>query len=393
MDRIFVGIDIGKEFHWAVARNDEGEELLSRRVENREGDIRLLLQEVNRFGRSSLWAVDVAQGHVSLCAAVLLEKGQEVLFVPGFVVNRSRTALAGEGKTDRKDARVIAENARFRRDLEHLRPRDENLAELGLLVSHRRDIVADRVRMICRLRERLGAFLPGLERVLDFRNRGALELIRRYPTPAKIRRSGRKRICAYLAGVGVRKADDLAQKALRAARDQSLRLPGETVGAALVCELAEEILRTDERLSKLDEKIADHFFLHPQAKIIESLPGMGPRLGAEFLVSVGDISFFSGPDKLAAYAGLAPVSCDSGKRQGFRRRARGGNRALKCVFYRAAFASLRHPSSRACYDRKRAEGKKHQQALIALARRRVNVLWAMLRDGTLFSESEPILTN
>lgn len=167
MDRIFVGIDIGKEFHWAVARNDEGEELLSRRVENEEGDIRLLLQEVNRFGRSSLWAVDVAQGPVSLCAAVLLEKGQEVLFVPGFVVNRSRTALAGEGKTDRKDARVIAENARFRRDLEHLRPRDENLAELGLLVSHRRDIVADRVRMICRLRERLGALFPGLERVLD----------------------------------------------------------------------------------------------------------------------------------------------------------------------------------------------------------------------------------
>jgi hypothetical protein len=42
------------------------------------------------------------------------------------------------------------------------------------------------------------------------------------------------------------------------------------------------------------------------------------------------------------------------------------------------------PESQAFYDRKRAEGKRHTQALIALARRRVNVVWAMLRDATTF---------
>lgn len=60
---------------------------------------------------------------------------------------------------------------------------------------------------------------------------------------------------------------------------------------------------------------------------------------------------------------------------------------LKRVFYQAAFASLRTPESRAFYDRKRREGKRHRQAVIALARRRVNVLWAMLRDGTSFESS------
>jgi transposase len=64
---------------------------------------------------------------------------------------------------------------------------------------------------------------------------------------------------------------------------------------------------------------------------------------------------------------------------------RGGNKFLKRVFFLSAFASLRCSAhSRAFYDRKRAEGKRHTQALIALARRRVNVLWAMLRDGTTF---------
>jgi transposase len=104
---------------------------------------------------------------------------------------------------------------------------------------------------------------------------------------------------------------------------------------------------------------------------------------------VGDLSAFESADRLAAYAGLVPAALDSGKRVGNHRRMRGGNKVLKRVFYQSAFASLRSsPHSRVFYDRKRAEGKKHTQALIALARRRVNVLWAMLRDGTTF-EARP----
>src|SRR4051812_6373596 len=53
---------------------------------------------------------------------------------------------------------------------------------------------------------------------------------------------------------------------------------------------------------------------------------------------------------------------------------RGGNKVLKRVFYQSAFASLRSaPEARAFYDRKRAEGKRHTQALIALARRRITM--------------------
>jgi hypothetical protein len=110
-----------------------------------------------------------------------------------------------------------------------------------------------------------------------------------------------------------------------------------------------------------------------------------PFLGAEFLVVVGNLSAFASADHLAAYSGLVPAANDSGKRVGNNRRMRGGNKNLKRIFYQAAFASLRSsPESRAFYDRKRAEGKRHIQALIALARRRVNVIWAMLRDGTTF---------
>lgn len=59
---------------------------------------------------------------------------------------------------------------------------------------------------------------------------------------------------------------------------------------------------------------------------------------------------------------------------------------INSVFYQAAFTSLARPDSRAFYDRKRAEGKRHHQAIIALAKRRVNVLWAIFRNRTPFRE-------
>lgn len=140
---------------------------------------------------------------------------------------------------------------------------------------------------------------------------------------------------------------------------------------------------------------SDGVFCPAEARILASLPvaSLGPVLGAEFLVSVGDLSAFESADRLAAYAGLVPAAHDSGKRVGNDRRMRGraplaGNKVLKRVFYQSAFASLRSsPESRTFYDRKRREGKRHTQSLIALARRRVNVLWAMLRDGTTFHKS------
>ncbi|CAM5657215.1 Transposase OS=Streptomyces aurantiogriseus OX=66870 GN=GCM10010251_93720 PE=4 SV=1 [Streptomyces aurantiogriseus] len=56
----------------------------------------------------------------------------------------------------------------------------------------------------------------------------------------------------------------------------------------------------------------------------------------------------------------------------------------------SALTSVRYdPNSRAFYDRKRAEGKRHTQAVIALARRRVNVLWALIRDGRFYEVAPP----
>jgi transposase len=385
MDRVWVGIDAGKEVHWAHVLDASGEKLLSRKVENDEADLAKLIDEALSFADEVVWAIDQPGGGATLLLGLLWEREQRVLYIPGLTVERSRDTYPGESKTDARDAHVIADQARMRPDLEELTAGEGELAELQILLARRRDLVTDQTRTINPLRDALLSSFPALERALDLNNRGALTLVSHYQVPAQIRRAGRKRIATYLRNRGVKGADALSGQALTAAKAQSVTLPAEDVTARIVAELAAEVLSLKESLKTLDEELEKRFFARKEARVLTSLPGVGVILGAEFLVRAGDLSAFESADKLAAYAGLVPAAHDSGKRVGNDRRMRGGNKALKYVFYQSAFASLRSsPESRAFYDRKRAEGKRHTQTLIALARRRVNVLWAMLRDGTTF---------
>ncbi len=385
MDNAWADIDAGKEFHWARVVGIEGETLLSRKVENDEADLRKLIGEVLPLAEEITWATDQPGGTAALLLALLWERNQKVIYIPGLTVDRARDTYRGESKTDAQDAYVIADQARMRGDLSELQANEGELAELQLLISRRRDLVTDRSRIITRLREALLALFPALERTLDLNNSSALTLVAHYQTPTALRRAGYKRVATYLKNRGIKGADTLAKKALAAAESQSAVLPAQDVASAIVAELAREALVLKQRIERVDEELKHRFFIRPEASILTSLPGMGPVLGAEFLVAAGDLSAFSSADQLAAYAGLVPAAHDSGKRAGNDHRMRGGNKVLKRAFYQSAFASLRtSPVSRAYYDRKRREGKRHTQAVIALARRRVNVLWAMLRDGTTY---------
>ena len=100
----------------------------------------------------------------------------------------------------------------------------------------------------------------------------------------------------------------------------------------------------------------------------------------EPLAVAGGLNRFATGDQLASAAGLAPALQQSGKVR-YLQRATSGDRTLKMIFYQSAFCALQRDAvSRAYYDRKRREGKTHHQAVIALARRRINVLHAILRS-------------
>jgi transposase len=335
---VFIGIDVAEEVHWAGAMDRDARVLFSQAVDNDPGAIGALIDRIEGLeARSTRTAVDMLGGAANLVCTMLAEAGLPLVHTPGLAVNRARQGIrGGERKSDPKDAAVIAELARTRPDLRAVDPPRPLDAEIRLLVSRRRELVTEQTRRAGRLRDLLSGLFPA--------------------------------------------------EAVRAAKAQSVTIPGARLRAEIIADIPREALAARDRLKAVDQPIRERLAAHPDAALILSMPGMGATLTAEFIALVGRIDRFDSADALAAAAGLAPVLRQSGKTS-FLRRATGGDKALKRVFYQAAFTSLGRPDSRAFYDRKRAGGKRHHQAVIALARRRINMLWAILRNREPFREN------
>lgn len=385
---VVVGIDVAKETHWVEIKVAEsGKVLASYPVENMPAAIAELIEAIQaaegEHGPARV-GLDLLGGVATLLEAMLLEAGLTVVHVPGVTVSEARRGtVGGEQKSDPKDARVIADQLRLRDDFRELTRMREDDVELRLLVNRRSEIVADQTRRAARLRELLAAIHPQLEATVDVTSKTGLWLLSRFVTPAEIRQAGRRRLVTHLGKLKNIKSTIIAsvtEAALEAAHAQQLSVPGEAVAADLIRGLAAEMLTARDQLALIDKRIDGVLDRHPDAALIRSLPGMGATLTAEFLAITGGIDRYPSGDQLAAAAGIAPVRRQSGK-VSFLRRARAGDKALKRVFYQSAFIAVGcDPTSKAYYARKRAQGKNHQQAVLALARRRINVLHAMLRN-------------
>jgi transposase len=312
MTKAWAGVDTGKAHRHCVVTDAEGRRLLSRRVANDEPELELLIADVVALGQEVTWTTDMAGGGAALLIGLLAAADQQLLYLPGHALAHAAGGYRGEGKTDARDAAVIAGQARMRRDLQPLE--------------------------------------------------------------------------AWLRARHVRGAAGLAGTACAAAARQHTALPGEALTASLLADLAKEAIALGERLRDIDKLIEDRFRRHRYAHVTASMPGIGPLLGAEFLAATGgDMTWLANADRLAGFAGLAPAPRDSGRIRGNLHRPRRYHRGLNRVFYYSAMISIRTcPESRDFYDRKRAEGKKHTQAVLALARRRVNVLRALLRDNRAY---------
>jgi transposase len=390
LPNLWAGIDAGKTHHHCVVIDAEGQRLLSRKVRNNESELLDLISEVMSLGGHSgelTWATDLNHGGAALLIALLSAHEQRLLYIPGRTVHHASRIYRGDGKTDAKDAAVIADQARMRRDLQPLRVGDEVSVDLRILTARRADKAMDRTRAINRLRAQLLEYFPALERSFDYsRSKAALLLLTKYRTPEGLRRLGQVRLQAWLKNQGARSSAAVAETAIAAAKEQHTTVPAQRVGEMIVAALAREVLDLQEELSQLDALISERVVEHRHAPVLMSMPGFGAVLSAEFLAATGgDMSVFENVDRLAGVAGLAPVPRDSGRISGNHHRPRRYDRRLLRVCYLAAMSSLRSSTaSRAYYDRKRAEGKTHTQSVLSLARRRLNVLWAMLRDGTMY---------
>jgi hypothetical protein len=231
---------VDKTHHWVCVVDADGTSILSVKIGNDEAEITALICTVTGLADEVVWALDIVGAPSALLLGSLSEAGQSVYYASGRVVSAMTAAYVGEGKTDAKDSYVIAETARIRRDLTVVDRCTDLVRNLGLLTVHRADLIADRVRMINRLRDLMTSIFPALEREFDYSAcKGALVLLSRYANPQQLRRVGETRLGVWLQHQRVRGYADVAARAIAAARAQRVALPGQDIAAGFsgICHL------------------------------------------------------------------------------------------------------------------------------------------------------------
>jgi transposase len=381
---VFCGLDVGKDGHHAVALTRDGKRLHDAALVNSEAKLRQLFDKLARHG-TVLVVVDQPASIGALPAAVARDCGHQLAYLPGLAMRRIADLHPGAAKTDARDAYVIADAARtLPHTLRRVDVGDETLAELEVLIGFDDDLAGESTRLANRIRGLLTQIHPALERVLGpkVQHKAVLELLSRCGGPAGLRKAGHRKLTAIAVKNAPRMGERLAEQIMTALDEQTVTVPGTAAAETILPRLADslrDVLRQRDQVAVEVERMLD---AHPLAPVLTSMPGIGVRTAARILLEVGDGTAFASPGHLAAYAGLAPVTRRSGSSIRGEHPPRGGNKQLKRAFFLAAFAALADPVSRAYYDRKRAQGKRHNAALICLARRRYDVLFAMLRDKT-----------
>ena len=383
----FLGLDVGKGEHHATALTPAGKKAFDKRLPNSEPKLREVFAKLIAKHGTVLVVVDQPASIGALPLAVARDAGCKVAYLPGLTMRRIADLYPGEAKTDARDAFIIADAARaMPHTLRTVELTDETVAELEMIVGFDDDLAGEVTRIANRLRGLLTQIHPHLERVAGPRiqHPAVLTLLERFGSPAQIRKAGRRRLVTLIRPKAPRMAERLVDEIFTALDEQTVVVPGTDAAALIVPSLATSLQAVLDQRKILAVRIEELLANHPLSKVLTSMPGIGVRTGARILIDVGDGSSFPSAAHLASYAGLAPATRSSGSSIRGEQPSRRGNKQLKRAFFLSAFAALADPASRTYYDKKIKQGKHHTQAILCLARRRADVLFAMLRDGTFY---------
>jgi transposase len=332
---ITFGVDAHKRTHTIVAVDDHGKPLGQTTIGTTSKDHLGLVRWAARFGAERRWAVEDCRHLSRRLERDLLGTGEEIVRVPPKLMAHVRDSARTYGKSDPIDALAVARAAQRETDLPVARL-DGPERELRLLVDHRESLVAERTRLICRLRWHLHELDPAWEpkaRSLDAQRTLAEVLRRLSDQPGLVARLGRELThrCAELT--------------------------------ASIKALAVEIAELTQQL----------------APALLAIPGCGSLTAAKIVGESAGVDRFKSRDAYARYNGTAPLPVWSSNKARHRL-SRTGNRQLNAALHRIALTQARwHPPAQALIERRRSGGNSGREAMRILKRRLSDAVFQALR--------------
>jgi transposase len=393
---VFCGIDWSEHHHDVALVDDAGQVLASTRITDDLAGFTRLSELLAEHGGERFSPVDVAlETDRGLLVAALRAAGHRVFAINPKAVDRYRDRYAVSGaKSDAADALVLAHLLRTDADRHRPLPTDtEQAAAIGVLARAHQDAVWARTRDVNRLRSSLREFYPAAIAAFGgvLTTHLALRVLSLAPTPTAAAELTEAQLRAALLGLPGGVPASRVRHILTVFAAPQLHQPPAVEQAMGVAVLA--LVRTLEAdraaVKDLEDALAARFDQHPDAKILRSLPGLGPILGARVLGEFGDDpTRFLDAASRRNYAGTAPLTRASGKSKVvIRRRACNVRLADACRWW-AFSALLQSSGARSAYDIRRAAGDSHDAALRRVANRLLGQLHHCLARRLLYDEPQ-----
>lgn len=383
---IIIGIDIGKNKHEATLIDEKGNIIgKSIKFENSTAGFNKLISSINNYNISNdkfVFSME-ATGHYWLALfSKLVESDYNVQVINPIQTDACRKFYIRETKNDSKDSFLIAQVTRFNGYSKTTLP-DEVMISLKELTRFRTFLVDDISDYKRKATVVLDKIFPEYTQIFsDTFGKTSKEILTKYPLPKDILNEDLESLAKVLSTsskgrLGYSKAEQLQNLA-----KESFGIKFAT--EALVMEI-KSILSTIEHLqnqvSKLDEKIA--VLLRSLGTTIETIPGIGPVLGAIIVSEIGDINRFSHASKLVAYAGIDPTvkqSCEFNATKN--RMSKRGTPYLRRALWTASIvAAFNDPNLHEYYLKKKNEGKHHGTIIGAIARKLIYRIFIVLKDN------------
>jgi transposase len=393
---LLVGIDWAEEEHAACLLDDGGRVVRRLRVAHTAAGLKGLHGAIAGAAADPASVLVALERPDGLLVGSLLGAGYTVYALNPRSVERYRArARTGGGKSDPADAELLARVLLTDRERHRpLLPSSDAAQEVRAVARDDERAARDQRRLLNRLRLELRDVFPqALAAFPALEAPTALAFLARWPSVDAARPVPEAELDAFFR-LHRHGWPDRAAAQVRAALDaEALAAPAHLVRAkaSTVRLLAEQLLLLHRSRAAWEARLRDLLTgdqAHPDGEVLLSLPGLDARLAARVLGEIGDRrERFATPAGLQCYAGTAPVTRSSGKARVVSSRL-ACNRVLRQACMQWAFCSLRRCGwARELYDRHRAAGKAHFQALRVLANRWLEVLHHLLASGQRYDDA------
>jgi transposase len=327
---IVIGADIHKSTHALAAVSGDGGTVSGElEIGADQAGHRSALRWARELDPERVWAIEDCRHLSRRFEQALIAAGERVVRVPPKMMGQSRRGEREPGKSDQIDARAVA-RAVVREGVERFPSAflDERALEIRLLADHRSDIVAERTRMINRLRWHLVDLCPELEAQIPARRLDSAPML-----------------------------DRIARR---------LRREGQGARARVALKLVASIRAISREATGIERELRSLIVGYRPALLAQQ--GLGTLTAATLIGRTAGAERFPTDAHFARQAGVAPIPVSSGRKDRHRLH-RGGDRQLNRALHVIAITRARiDPQTRAYLERKRAEGKSNREALRCLKR-------------------------